>query len=159
MITVRWVAHPGPFTWAVRLAQYGYWPSHCEAVLPDGTRLGSWFLKGGVRIRPADYDAGSFSREMFIRIKATTAQEIAFYSFLRAEVGKPYDWRAIISFYSKMSGRDWQADDSWECSELIGSAFAACGILPKHMAVKFSRITPRDLVLLISTLTEAGENA
>jgi uncharacterized protein YycO len=159
MITIRFVSHPGLFTWICRFAQYGYWPSHCEFKTPDGRRIGSWFLKGGVRIEPANYDAGQFSREMFISIKATEAQESAFHDFILDQVGKPYDWRAVISFYSKRSGRDWQATDSWFCSELIASALAASGILPKHMAVKFSRITPRDLVLLISTLTEAGENA
>jgi hypothetical protein len=159
MITVRFVAHPGPFTWAVQLAQYGFWASHCEAVLPDGRRLGSWFLTNGVVIRPANYDAGDFNRDMRIDITTTPAQETAYYDFLYGQIGKPYDWRALLSFYSKRSGRNWQAEDSWFCSELIAGGLAAAGILPHHMAVKFSRITPRDVVLLASTATGAGENA
>ena len=156
MITIRFVQHPGPFTWACEFAQYGFWATHCEAVLPDGTRLSSWFHQGGVCILPSDYDSGAFNRQQFVRIKSTEAQESAFYAFLHAQVGKPYDWRAIISFYSKMRGRDWQSRDSWFCSEIVAAALAGCGILPQCMAVQFSKVTPRDLMLLSSTLTEAG---
>lgn len=156
MINLRFVSHPGPFTVAVRFAQYGFWPSHCEAVLPDGQRLGSWFLHGGgVRVLPPNYDVGGFSREIFVSVKATAEEESSFYAWLHSQIGKPYDWRAIISFYSKMSGRNWQATDSYFCSELIAAGLAACGIFPPHLAVGFGRITPRDLLFLTSTLSEA----
>lgn len=159
MIRLRFAAHPGPFTVAVQLAQYGFWPSHCEAVLSNGYRLGSWFLKDGVSIQAANYDAGGFDREMFVNLTASDTQGTTFYQFLREQCGKPYDWRAIISFYSKRSGRDWQADDSWFCSELIAAGLAACGLFPQHLAVKFSRITPRDLMLLTSAFVEANGGA
>ncbi len=61
-ILIRFVSHPGIFTWLCRWAQYGFWATHCEVVLADGRRLGSWFTRGGVRVVPADYDAGEFDR-------------------------------------------------------------------------------------------------
>jgi hypothetical protein len=144
MIRLRFVYHPGLFSWLVRFAQYGFWAAHVEAVLPDGQRLSSWFLAGGVKIRPADYDAGKFARELFVDIEATPEQEARFYARLRSQLDKPYDWRAILSFYSRRSGRDWRADDSWFCSEVIEDAAIDCGIAPERIASETSRFTPRD---------------
>lgn len=154
MIRIRFVSHPGIFNWACRIAQYGFWASHCEVVMPDGTLLGA--ISDGVKARPPGYDVGHFSQETFLDVKATPDQEDIFYGFLGSQIGKPYDTWAIISFF--FPSRDWQELDSWYCSELLGTAFAECGIFPQHMAVKFSRITPRDLLLLISTRTEGMVN-
>lgn len=148
MISLRFVSHPGPFDWACRLSQYWFWSSHVEALMPDGSLLGAMF-DGGVQARPPNYDAGGFSKQMYVPLLMTAGQEARFIAFLRDQIGKPYDWTAIASFYSQ---RDWQEDDSWFCSELIAAALAASGAFPATMAVKFSRITPRDLMLLTSVL-------
>lgn len=158
MITIRFVSHPGIFDWAAKIAQYGFWCTHCEVVMPDGSLLGA--MGDGVKARPPGYDAGNFSQEMFFEVKATPEQEEIFHGFLESQLGKPYDTWAVISFF--WPSRDWQNFDAWDCSELLGTAFSECSILPKQMAVKFSRITPRDLLLLISTLTavaSGGMNA
>lgn len=152
MITLRFVSHPGLFNWACTIAQYGFWSTHCEAVMPNGTYIGA--ISDGVKARAPDYDAGHFSREVFLEVRATSDQEEIFYAFVESQIGKPYDTWAILAYF--YPSRDWQAFDSWYCSELLGTALAECGILPKEMAVKFSRITPRDLLLLISTRAEAG---
>lgn len=152
MIRIRFVSHPGIFNWACRIAQYGFWCTHCEAVMPDSALLGA--ISDGVKARAPDYDASQFSRELFLDVKASSEQEEIFYAFLVSQIGKPYDTWAIISYF--YPSRDWQEFDAWYCSELLGAALAECGILPKEMAVKFSRVTPRDLLLLISTRTEAG---
>ena len=152
MIRIRFVSHPGIFNWACRIAQYGFWCTHCEVVMPDGTLLGA--ISDGVKSRAPNYDASSFSQEIFLDVEASAEQEEVFYAFLGSQIGKPYDTWAIISFF--YPSRDWQEFDAWYCSELLGTGLAECGILPKEMAVKFSRVTPRDLLLLISTRTEAG---
>jgi hypothetical protein len=152
MITLRFVSHPGIFNWACTIAQYGFWSTHCEAVMPDGRFLGA--ISDGVKARPGDYDADLFSREMFLEVRATPDQEEIFYAFIESQIGKPYDTWAILAYF--YPSRDWQAFDAWYCSELLATGLAECGILPKEMAVKFSRITVRDLLLLISTRTEAG---
>ena len=152
-IIIRFASHTGIFNGLCRFAQYGFWATHSEAVLPDSQRIGSWYHKGGVRIEPPDYDTGTIKQELFIGLKATDAQAEAFYVFLHSQIGKPYDALAIASF---VSGRDWQQPDSWSCSELIGAGLAACGLFPQHMAVKFSKVTPRDALLLASMVTESG---
>ena len=149
MITIRFVSHPGVFDWACKIAQYGFWATHCDAVLPNGCLLGARF-DGGVQIRSANYDAGGFSRELRVSIPATDAQASLFYDFLYDQIGKPFDWQAILTFYFP---RDWQVPDSWYCDELLASALAKCGIFPQRLALKFNRISVRDLLLLVSTLT------
>lgn len=152
MITLRFVSHPGIFNWACSIAQYGWPYTHVETVMPDGTLLGA--MSDGVKARPSGYDAGKYLDEMYVHVSATPQQEAAYYAFLRSQIGKPYDTWAIISFYSKRQGRDWQAPDSWFCSELQGDGFVECGRFPQWMANMVSRLTPRDLFLLASI--EAG---
>lgn len=126
--------------------------------MPDGTLLGA--MGDGVKARPGDYDnlggTAGFVRQQFVSVNILPEHETTFYDFLRSQIGKPYDTSAIWSFYSKRDGRDWQAPDSWFCSELMAAALSEYGIFPQHMAESFSRVTPRDLMLLISTRTEAG---
>lgn len=120
--------------------------------MPDGTYLGA--ISDGVKARDRRYDKGKFKKEVFIDIKATADQKEIFYDFVESQIGKPYDLWAILAYF--YPSRDWQSFDAWYCSELLGVGLAECGILPKEMAVKFSRVTPRDLMLMISTRTEAG---
>jgi hypothetical protein len=150
MITLRFVSHPGLFNWACTIAQYGFWSTHCEAVMPDGTYLGA--ISDGVKARNPGYDKDNFSQEIFLEVRSTPYQEEIFYAFIESQIGKPYDLWAILAYF--WPSRDWQSFDSWFCSELLGTGLAECGILPKEMAVKFSRVTVRDLLLLISTRAE-----
>lgn len=147
MITLRFVSHPGLFNWACTIAQYGFWGTHVEAVMPDGRYLGA--ISDGVKARDSGYDKGKLKKEVFVDVKTTADQEEIFYAFVESQIGKPYDLWAILAYF--YPSRDWQSFDAWYCSELLGTGLAECGILPKEMAVKFSRVTPRDLLLMIST--------
>jgi len=149
MITIRFVSHTGLFNWACTIAQYGFWATHVEAVMPDGRYLGA--ISDGVKSRAPNYDKGNVKKEIFLEVKATADQKEIFYAFIESQIGKPYDTWAILAYF--YPSRDWQSFDAWYCSELLGTALSECGILPKEMAVKFSRVTVRDLLLLISTRT------
>jgi uncharacterized protein YycO len=115
--------------------------------MPDGRLLGA-HMNGGVMIREPGYDSDwKRAREEVFTLVAGADQQKSFWSFLRKQVGKPYDMTAIagIAF-----GREWQKADSWYCSELIAAALAACGWFPFPLASDIAKITPRDLLLLIS---------
>lgn len=122
--------------------------------MPDGTLLGA--MGDGVKSRPARYDTGEFTKEMFLHVKATAEQEEIFYAFIESQIGKPYDYMAILAFF--WPSRDWQEFDHWYCSELNGTGLSECGILPKELAVKFSRLSVLGLYLLVCTLTEVQGN-
>lgn len=76
-------------------------------------------------------------------------QSRAFYRFLRAQVGKPYDHSAIWGF---ASGRDWREDDSWICSELQAAALEHAGIVPNQLYLAANKITPVALAFGLSFL-------
>jgi uncharacterized protein YycO len=149
MIKLRFVSHPGIFNWACTIAQYGFWATHVEAVTPEGTLIGA--MSDGVKAREPFYDAGKFNQEMFLEVSATPEQEDIFYEYLLSQIGKPYDYGAVLSFF--YPSRDWQESDHWDCAELIGTSLAMGGFFPQEMAVKYSRVTVRDVLLLISTRT------
>lgn len=146
MITLRFVTSPDMVSAGIRAAEYGFWASHVEAALPDGTLLGAHF-EGGVRVRPADYDAGQRSKEMRITLPSDDLMDDRFYAFLNKQLGKPYDVEAILAFVTQ---RDWQSPEAWFCSELIAAALVACGWFSTPLATEFNHITPRDLLLIVS---------
>jgi hypothetical protein len=146
MITLRFVTGNSLVSAAIRRAEYGFWASHVEAVMPDGSLLGA-HIDGGVQARPRDYDKGEFARELFVEIE--TAPDVCnrFHAFLRSQLGKPYDTTAIAAF---VAARDWQEKDSWFCSELQAAALVECGWFAWPLATEFNHVTPRDLLLIIS---------
>lgn len=146
MITIRFVSHPGIFNWGTRVFQSGFWADHVDAVLPDGRMLGAHFK--GVQILPADYDAGpgQLARELRVDLKTTAEREERFFAFLMAQVGKPYDFKALVAF---AFARDWRRQDSWICSELQAAALEACGIFPNPMPIEVNKVTLRDLCMAV----------
>jgi uncharacterized protein YycO len=152
---LRFVSHPGIFNWACQIAQYRFPWTHVEVHTSDGSLLGA--MSDGVKIRASNYDAGEFVAEMYIEVKATMEQDRIFEQFLRRQVGKEYDFRAIWALF--LTSRDWQDPNKWFCAELVAGAFIECGIFPKHLAVAVNRITVRDVLFLASALIKAGENA
>lgn len=151
MITIRFVTGADIVSDGIRKFEFGYWATHAEAVMPDGTLLGA-HAKGGVMARQHDYDNGQFTRELYVSMPATAAETDAFHAFLRAQLGKPYDFKAIEAFAASpiVGARDWQTPDAWFCSELQAAALCYCGLFPPHLADEFNHITPRDLLLIVS---------
>jgi hypothetical protein len=146
MIRLRFVTCHDAISFGIRAFEYGFWASHTEAVMPDGTLLGAHY-EGGVQARAADYDFGKFVREEIVTLPADDAMTDAFHAFLRAQIGKPYDLESIVAMVAR---RDWQAPDSWFCSELQAAALVACGWFASPLATEFNHITPRDLLLIVS---------
>lgn len=146
MITLRFVTCNDPISAGIRAAEYGFWASHVEAVMPDGTLLGAHY-DGGVEARAANYDLGEYSKDLHVALPADDAMTDAFHVFLKSQIGKPYDVEAIMAFVMR---RDWQAPDSWFCSELQAAALVHCGWFASPLATEFNHITPRDLLLIVS---------
>lgn len=57
--------------------------------------------------------------------------------WLLAQIGKPYDWTAIWSWFGS---RDWQDEDSWFCSELAARAAEAGN--RRVVYAETARVTP-----------------
>jgi hypothetical protein len=135
------------------IAWFGGGPrfSHVDVVLPDGTLLGSRSdrvagVPSGVQIRPASYTTGEAALQ--VQLPCTPSHAKAFYEFLHAQLGKPYDHMSILGF---IVGRNWREDDTWFCSELASAALEHAGLL-RQLAARASKITPGDLLLVLSAL-------
>jgi hypothetical protein len=100
----------------------------------------------GVRIRASGYV--KFSRRVVMTLVTTPAQDLVWQQFLNSQIGKPYDWRAIMAF---IFGRNWRETDSWICSELQAAALEAAQIVPK-LYLSANKITPDALALMVSAL-------
>jgi hypothetical protein len=126
--------------------------SHVDAVLPNGDLLGarSDIIKGiptGVQVRPPGYEQVALA--VVMEIPSTALQEVAFYRFLRSQIGKPYDRTAIWAF---AFNRDWREEDAWFCSELVARALEMAGVL-RPLYLTANKITP---VMLAVVVSEAG---
>lgn len=130
----------------IQFAQYGFWASHVEAVMPGGTYLGA-HVEDGVRDRPRDYDRNVFTQEQFVTLPADEKMTDRFHEFLTQQIGKPYDTTAIMAFAAR---RNWEEPDSWFCSELQAAALLNCGWFASPLATELNHITPRDLFLIVS---------
>lgn len=125
--------------------------SHVDIIRPDGRLQGARSDKiggalRGVQIRTPFYE--KWDRRVVMTLPATSYQEQRFWEFADAQLGKPYDWRAIVAFAIE---RDWRDPDSWFCSEYGAACLEESGILPK-LYVAENKITPEALALAISVL-------
>lgn len=146
MIKIRFVTCADAISAGIRAFEYGFWASHAEVVMPEGTLLGAHY-DGGVQNRPGDYDAGKFTRELIVPLSVEQSVADKFHAFLRDQLGKPYDTTAILAMLVQ---RTWTDPDSWFCSELVAAALMHCGWFSSSLAISVDHITPRDLLLILS---------
>ena len=137
---IEWFAHGADF-------------SHVDTVLPDGRLLGARSDRvggapPGVQIRNPDY----VGQSVVLRVDLENANELesaAYYEFVKAQIGKPYDEEGILAF---IAGRDWHDPQAWFCSELCTAALEACHYFPYPIATPSNKVTPPDLIALLSVL-------
>ena len=143
-IILRFV-HGNDAASAAIIADTGGQFSHVEAVTPDGKYLGAR-ADGGVLARPADYDAGKFDREKFVELITADWRATAFYHYLNAVIGEPYDFAAIAGFVSHL---DLHEKGRVICSALQVLALRGAGFFPVALPVPAHEISPRDLDLML----------
>lgn len=69
--------------------------------------------------------------------------EFTVWSFLKSQLGKGYDFRAIVALPFR---KPWQDDTRWFCSELVAAALIRGG---KKLKINSGRVTPRDLWVML----------
>jgi hypothetical protein len=99
-----------------------------------------------VQIRPPNY--GKFSRVERVVIAVPYYKERAYWGFVKAQVGKPYDKLAIVAF---AVNRDWRSPDVWFCDELVGAGLEHAEVVRK-LAPCVNRLNVRDLYLVVSAI-------
>jgi len=133
--------------------------SHVDVVLPSGRLMGARKnairgIPAGVQSRPADY--ANFTRKVRVDLPAPPEVVDSFYSFISAQNGKPYDEKAIEAF---LPGRDWRTPDAWFCSELVAAGLETSKWFAYPLATSVNKITPPDLLLVLSAFVPISLSA
>ena len=131
-VWLRFVTESGLTSKAIKWFTWSKW-SHVDFVLRDGRFLGAR-LDGGVQIRAHDYLVPSIFKYAYVEVDDPRRV----YGWASSQIGKPYDWRAIVGFLPR---KDWHESGHWFCSELVSAALEQSG----HPIVDRSafRITPQ----------------
>jgi uncharacterized protein YycO len=101
----------------IRAVTGGDW-SHCGILSRDGSRVvDSLMSAGGV----TEYSIERLHR-FFPRVRIVTLPTVPdwAYELAKAEIGKPYDYAALLSWL--LPFRNWEDRRKWYCSELVAYA-------------------------------------
>ena len=128
-----------PISWAIRFFTWSPW-SHV-AVAYDGRVIESQAPRG--------VQSGT---EMAMRARYSETATVEFHhpdpdaliAAMRSQLGKPYDYGAIVGFIFR---RDWASPKRWFCSELVAWAFSATG-RPLFRSNEMDRVTPGHIWML-----------
>lgn len=129
--------HPG--SWLIRTFSWSEW-SHVEIMMPDGRLLGAAAPEG----------VGLCTYEERIKISAHAATMCfpgdmnAAATWGETQLGKPYDYFGVLGLGLH---RDWEADDSWWCSEFAAQFLKQGGFAP-YRSDAIKRLTPQHLFML-----------
>lgn len=143
--TTKWSLASIPIRWSTRspISHVGF------AKFPSSKLVSTQFfsaqLNGGVQTRFHRRCTHSMYEESFDYITYRTAPRIEeAYQWALTQVGKPYDWRAILGM---AADRNWREDDAWFCSELVAMAFEQAGSPLFNPDMQVWRVTPRDVLM------------
>ena len=130
--------------------------SHVEALVDGGRMtLGSYeasvesggaAIPPGVHYRPVGYNR--LALRVICTIPCSEAQHSLWWNFMDAQIGKEYDWWAILGF---AFNRNWREPGSWICSELQARALEKAGVIPR-LYLAANKITPVALALALSAV-------
>ena len=121
--------------YAIRAAAMSRW-SHVAVELADGFVYESRMHPGVHRV---SYGA-AIDGAVEVGAALVACNEATALRFAREQLGKPYDWPAIVSWFGN---RDWQDPDAWWCSEYV--AAIACAGFARLVFGDQRRVTPGDL--------------
>ncbi len=156
-VTLRFVTGGDLISYVIRGGEMGFWASHVECRMPDGTLLGA-HSDGGVQARAANYDAATCTRQLFVDVPATQAQADAAHQFLTAQIGKPYDEMAVAEMaVGVLTGEapDWTRSAAWICSAVQLAALLTAGIV-RAAPTTVRLATPRDVLMACAGLVAVG---
>ena len=113
--------------------------SHCGFVdKATNTVIDSRFNKKGVTEYSISELIMTYKHITFVEIEAISYTSII---LARTQLGKGYDWSALLGIGFK---RDWQQDDKWFCSELVGWAINKSGY--NFITTPMWRVTPENIL-------------
>lgn len=120
----------------IRWAQWSEY-SHVSVIIGDDVISARFW--GGVQREALSSLLAHASGYIVATVDASDKKRVE--AFILGEVGKPYDWKAVIGIGIH---RDWHDDKAWCCSELVAAALEYAGT--RVVSKQISRVTPQDLL-------------
>lgn len=122
--------------WLIRLFTFSRWN---HVAIEVGGIVYESVADGGVRRVSSESFPGRWKKSHPVAVSVSDPSYLL--AYLNSQVGKPYDWAAIVALPFRKS---WHHQDKWFCSELVAEALIAGGsdAIPR---LKSHRVTPRDL--------------
>lgn len=159
MIRLRFVTEKDMLSRLIR-TQAGlampFTPSHTEALSQDGKSFIGAHYSGGIQARPIDYNAANLmtlpddtKSSRIVELPCSDEQEAQFYAYVASKIGQPYDWKSIISFAAP--DINLHLTDHLICSAFMVAGLRACNYFPMPLTVPWHHISPRDLMLILSS--------
>jgi hypothetical protein len=130
-------------------------PSHVECVRPSDGKYVGQHIEGGMLARDPGYDGAKPADELFVDLPATPEQTDAFYAYIEASIGEPYDWEAILGFV--LPGHFHTKEHAFCSAKMhLGLRIKGCEWYPSQSAVCAPAhcIDPRDFLLMISCIVK-----
>jgi hypothetical protein len=133
-------------------------PSHAEALSQDGKFYIGQHFDGGMQARPVGYNDANLvtlpdgtKSSRVISLPCSPEQEASFYAYVTSKIGMPYDWKSIFSFAAP--DINLHTPGTLICSAIMTAGLRAAPapyfLMP--LTVPFHHISPRDLMLILST--------
>ena len=139
-LSVRFADLGWPVVSPIISAMTSHWANHCDLLTSNGRMISA--MPGGVRERAID--SLTAKRALTVAIPCTSRQRATALAFAFEQVGKPYDYGAVLSF---AWGAPWSERRKWFCSELCAAALAHAGIIT---VPRVRRISPGDLAAMLA---------
>lgn len=125
-------------SWLVRAITWSAW-SHVALVDGDEVIEAVW---PQVRVVPLDNVLHHYSAHAFALLPCD--DPAAALQAARSQVGKPYDWKALVGL---LLHRDWEDPHAWFCSEIMPWAIHQSGHALFRPSV-MRRVTPQHLLMV-----------
>jgi uncharacterized protein YycO len=116
--------------------------SHVAVQLDDETVIETWGLVGVRHVASPKEAHNPNTMIHAFEVIPEYDQELVL-KFLKSQLGKKYDYRAIVRFLTR---RDSPLDNRWFCSELVLTAFRKAGV-DLLARIPASHTSPRDIVM------------
>ena len=127
-------------SWIIRAITWSAW-SHVALVDGDEAIEAVW---PGVRAAPLSNVLEHYAAHAFADLPC--ADPAAALQAARSQIGRPYDWKALVGF---LLHRDWEDERAWFCSELVAWAIHQAG-KPLFRVSVLRRVTPQHLWMVSS---------
>jgi uncharacterized protein YycO len=140
MIKVYFCKSKTIFGWLIRLFTFSNW-NHVGIEI-DGIVFDS-DVGRGVTIWDRKKFINNYEKVVTSTITDVNTKQAL--SFLNAQVGKGYDYKALFALPFR---KPWQNGERWYCPELVAAALIEGGGM-KKFNIEVSRLTQRDLYLIL----------